>query len=395
MFILLVIIYLAFISLGLPDALLGSAWPAMYEGLGVTIDSAGIISMIISVGTVVSCLASDRVIRRFGTGGVTFVSVAMTAVALLGFSFAGSFVWLCFFAIPLGLGAGSVDAALNNFVALHYQAKHMNWLHCFWGIGASLGPITVSFCLVNMQSWEAGYRVISLLQFGLVLVLFFALPQWRKRPFSASQNDAAGAPRLSWQKLVKLPGASQVLLTFFCYCGIESTVGLWGSSYLVTIRKISTATAASWISLYFMGIMLGRFLSGFLAIKMRHKQMIQLGQILIAAGIVVLVLPAPGYFAMIALFLIGLGLAPIYPSLIHETPINFGSRYSQAMIGLQMACAYVGTTFMPPLFGLLGAQISYGLFPVFLSALLLGMILMVIRLYQKTRIKNNCLMTEC
>lgn len=389
MVLLLGIIYLAFISLGLPDSLLGSAWPSMYEGLGVSIDSAGIISMIISVGTVISSLSSDRVIRRFGTGMVTFASVTMTAVALMGFSFSSNFVMLCVCAVPLGLGAGSVDAALNNFVALHYKAKHMSWLHCFWGVGASLGPIVLSYCLVRTQSWNAGYRVISILQFALVVVLLFLLPLWKKVQSPASESEETEQQVLSMRQLIGLPGAKQVLFTFFCYCGIEHTVGLWGSSYLVTIRGIPAVTAASWISLYFFGITFGRFLSGFLAIKLRHKQMVQLGQLLIGAGIIVLLLPIQGYFVLAGLFLIGFGLAPIYPSLIHETPINFGSQYSQSMIGLQMACAYVGTTFMPPLFGLLGSKVSYGLFPAFLGVLLLLMIFMVIQLYKKTGAKNG------
>ncbi|WP_101910696.1 MFS transporter [Marasmitruncus massiliensis] len=389
MILLLGIIYLAFISLGLPDSLLGSAWPSMYEGLGVSIDSAGIISMIISVGTVISSLSSNRVIRRFGTGMVTFASVTMTAVALMGFSFSNNFVMLCVCAVPLGLGAGSVDAALNNFVALHYKAKHMSWLHCFWGIGASLGPIVLSYCLVRTQSWNAGYRVISILQFALVVVLLFSLPLWKKVQSPVSESEETEQQVLSMRQLIGLPGAKQVLFTFFCYCGIEHTVGLWGSSYLVIIRGIPTVTAASWISLYFFGITFGRFLSGFLAIKLRHKQMVQLGQLLIGTGIIVLLLPIQGYFILAGLFLIGFGLAPIYPSLIHETPINFGSRYSQSMIGLQMACAYVGTTFMPPLFGLLGSKVSYGLFPAFLGVLLLLMIFMVIQLYKKTGAKNG------
>ncbi len=383
MVLLLGIIYLAFISLGLPDSLLGSAWPSMYQGLGVSIDSAGILSIIISVGTVISSLASDRVIRRFGTGMVTLVSVAMTAVALIGFSFSGSFAMLCIFAVPLGLGAGSVDAALNNFVALHYKAKHMSWLHCFWGIGASLGPLVMSYSLMQWQSWNAGYLAVSILQFALVAMLLFSLPLWKKAQPTSGENEA-NQKGPSIRQLIALPGAKQVLFAVFCYCGIEHTVGLWGSSYLVTVRGIEAATAASWISLFYIGITFGRFLSGFLAIKLRHKQMVQLGQILIAVGIVVLLLPIQGYFALAGLFLIGLGLAPIYPSLLHETPINFGSQNSQAMIGLQMACAYVGTTFMPPLFGLLGANISYGLFPVFLGVLLLIMVFMVSQLYKKT-----------
>ncbi len=389
MVLLLVIIYLAFISLGLPDSLLGSAWPSMYRSLGVSIDSAGIISVIVSAGTVISSLLSDRVIRRFGTGIVTSVSVAMTAVALMGFSFSNNLFMVCVCAVPLGLGAGSVDAALNNFVALHYKAKHMSWLHCFWGIGASLGPIVMSYYLVQTQSWNNGYRAISILQFVLVAVLLFSLPLWKKAQSPANESEETGRPSLTMKQLIGLPGAKQVLLAFFSYCGIESTVSLWGSSYLVTICGISAATSARWVSLYFIGITFGRFLSGFLSIKLLHKQMIQLGQILIGAGILVLFLPLQGYFALIGLFLIGIGLAPIYPSLIHETPINFGSQYSQSMIGLQMACAYVGTTLIPPLFGLLGVNMSYGLLPVFLGVLLLLMIFMVIQLYKQTSESNK------
>lgn len=384
MVLLLVIIYLAFISLGLPDSLLGSAWPSMYSGLGVSIDSAGIISMIISGGTILSSLMSDRVIRRFGTGMVTFVSVAMTAIALMGFSLSNSFVMLCLCAVPLGLGAGSVDAALNNFVALHYKAKHMSWLHCFWGIGASMGPIIMSYSLVRSQLWNAGYRAISIIQFALVAVLLFSLPLWKKAQSPASKSEETHQQILSVRQLIGLPGAKQALLAFFCYCAIEYTVGLWGSSYLVTIHGIPAETAASWISLYYIGITFGRFLSGFLAIKLRHKQMVQLGQLLIGTGVVVLLLPIQGNFLLAGLFLIGIGCAPIYPSLLHETPNNFGSRYSQSVMGVQMACAYVGTTFMPPLFGVLGAKMSYGLFPFFVGLLLLIMIFMVILLYKKT-----------
>ncbi|HCC34733.1 MAG TPA: MFS transporter [Ruminococcaceae bacterium] len=381
---LLGIIYLAFISLGLPDSLLGSAWPSMYEGLGVSMESAGIISVIISVGTVISSLGSARVIRKLGTGLTTSFSVLMTAFALVGFSFSKSFAWLCVFAVPMGLGAGSVDAALNNFVALHYKAKHMSWLHCFWGIGASLGPVVISFCLVRQQSWNAGYRVIGIFQLALSALLLISLPLWRKAQASKSKNEETKGRISSIRRLIGLPGAWQALSTFFCYCGIESTAGLWGSSYLVTVRGISAEVAASWISLYFFGITFGRFLSGFLAIKLRHKQMVQFGQILLAAGIIVLFLPLHEYFALAGLFITGLGLAPIYPNLIHETPINFGSEYSGSMIGLQMACAYVGTTFIPFLFGLIGASVGYSLLPVFLGALTLLMIFTVRGLYKKS-----------
>lgn len=377
MVVLLIIIYLAFISLGLPDSLLGSAWPSMYEGLGVSIESAGIISMIVSVGTVISSLLSDRLIRRFSTAMVTVVSVAMTAIALFGFSVSNYFAMLCIFAIPLGLGAGAIDAALNNFVAIHYKAKHMSWLHCFWGVGASLGPVIMAFCLVQTQSWNIGYRTISMLQILLLVILLCSLPLWRKVQFPISEYNIPEQRILSKKQLLSLPGAKQLLIAFFCYCGIESTVGLWGSSYLVTVRGIPVETAASWISLYFIGITVGRLFSGFFAIKLNNKQMVAMGQILVAGGIIVLLLPFGGYAALMGLFLIGLGLAPIYPSLLHQTPINFGNEYSQSMIGLEMACAYIGTMLMPPLFGIIGANISYKLFPFFLGVLLLLMILMV------------------
>lgn len=380
---LLVMIYVAFISLGLPDSILGSAWPMMYGSLGVPIAGAGVISMIICGGTIVSSLLSDRVIKRFGTGWVTIVSVGMTAAALMGFSCSGSFALLCAWAIPLGLGAGSVDAALNNFVALHYKAKHMNWLHCFWGIGASAGPVIMSFSLVQWQSWNAGYRVISIIQIVLVAVLLFTLPLWKKAAVPVSTQEEVGQERLTMRRLIGLPGAKQALTAFFCYCSMEATVGLWGSSYLVMVRGIPAETAASWIALFYIGITLGRFFSGFLAMKLRHKQMIQLGQVLIGAGVVVLLLPVQGTFLVVGLFFIGLGCAPIYPSMLHETPSNFGSANSQAVMGVQMACAYVGSTFMPPLFGALAGRVSYSLFPVFVGLFLLLMVAMVALLYRK------------
>jgi len=313
----------------------------------------------------------------------------MTAIALMGFSLSNRFVMLCLCAVPLGVGAGSVDAALNNFVALHYKAKHMSWLHCFWGIGASMGPIIISYSLVQSQSWNAGYRAISILQFALVAVLLFSLPLWKKAQSPESKSEEPYQQILSVRQLIGLPGAKQVLVAFFCYCAIEHTVGLWGSSYLVTIHGISAETAARWISLYYFGITFGRLLSGLLAMKLRHKQMVHFGQGLIGTGIVVLLLPIQSNFLLVGLFLIGLGCAPIYPSLLHETPNTFGRQYSQSIMGVQMACAYVGTTFMPPLFGLLGANISYGLFPVLIGALLLLMIFMVIQLYKKTNVKEG------
>ena len=388
MILLLVIIYIAFISLGLPDSLLGSAWPSMYGSLGVSIDSAGIISMITAGGTILSSLLSERVILRFDTGMVTFVSVTMTAAGLMGISFANSFILLCLCSVPLGLGAGSIDAALNNFVAVHYKAKHMSWLHCFWGVGASAGPIIMSYSLTRSQSWNTGYRTVSIIQFVLVTVLLLSLPLWKKVQTSEVENKKSHEKALPLRQLIVLPGAKQALLAFFCYCAIESTVGLWGSSYLVIIRGIPAVTAARWISLYFIGITFGRFLSGFFAIKLRHKQMVYFGQLLIFIGVGALFLPIQGNFLLACFFMIGIGCAPIFPSLVHETPINFGNRYSQAMIGVQMAFAYMGSTFVPPLFGVLGARLGYNLFPFFIGLLLLLMVIMVILLYKRTNARE-------
>jgi fucose permease len=385
MLLLLGIIYLSFISLGLPDSLLGSAWPSMYGGLGVGIDAAGIISVIISAGTVVSSLLSDRVIRRFGTGAVTAASVAMTAAALWGFSVSGGLATLCLCAVPLGLGAGSVDAALNNFVALHYKARHMSWLHCFWGLGASLGPVIMARSLASLNSWSSGYRTISILQLGLAAILIFSLPLWKKAPPARGEDEGEGEKAPPALFLLRLPGAKQVMLAFFCYCAIESSVGLWGGSYLVTVHRFTTTAAAGRISVYYAGITLGRLASGFLAIKLSNRRMITLGQLVIGAGAAMLFLPFGGYYISAALFLIGLGLAPIYPSLIHDTPANFGRGNSQAMIGLQMASAYVGTTLMPPLFGLMGARAGYGLLPVFTAILLFAMAFMTVGLYKGVR----------
>lgn len=379
---LLIVIYLAFISLGLPDSLLGSAWPSIYSEMGVPISYAGIISMIISGGTILSSLCSDGLIKKLGTGMVTVISVLMTAAALFGFSLSNGFLQLCLFAIPLGLGAGSVDAALNNYVALHYKARHMSWLHCFWGIGATMGPMVVSFWLTTGQ-WKMGYRTISIIQFILVVILFAALPLWKKtgaEKAGAEAGEETHAVSLSVKKLLGLPGAKAALTAFFCYCALEATVGLWGSSFLVMSRGIDAKTAARWISMFYFGITFGRFLSGFITFKLSQWNMVRLGQGFIAAGVVLLVIPQTNLFLLPGLFVIGLGCAPIYPSLLHETPDNFGSQYSQSIMGIQMACAYIGSTFMPPLFGFLASRLGYGMFQVYAGLILVFMFVMAEKL---------------
>ena len=380
---LLPIIYLAFISLGLPDSLLGSAWPSMYPQLGVPISFAGIISMIISLGTIVSSLNSDRLTRLLGTGKVTAISVGLTAAALFGFSVSRSFWMLCLWAVPYGLGAGSVDAALNNYVALHYKSSHMSWLHCMWGIGTMTSPIVMGAALSGGMSWSAGYRYIALFQIVLTAILFFSLPLWKSRS-AASSDDAASAQALSLAQVFALPGAKEVMLCFFCYCALETTAGLWASSYLTLSRGVSAEVAASFASLFYIGITAGRAACGFLTLKFNDTQMIRLGQCILGVGVAALLLPGPQVLSLAGLVLTGLGCAPIYPSIIHSTPDHFGADRSQAVIGIQMASAYVGNLVMPPLFGLLANNITPALFPFYLLILLAVMVLMHEQLVRKT-----------
>lgn len=373
---LLAVIYLSFISLGLPDSLLGSAWPSMYDQFHVPVSYAGIISMIIAIGTIISSLESDRLTRRLGPGKVTAISVGMTAFALFGFSISSSFWMLCLWAIPYGLGAGSVDAALNNYVALHFASRHMSWLHCMWGVGASLGPYIMGYALTGGNHWNMGYRYIALLQMILTVILLISLPLWKTKRMQGSGNDNMTGPLLTLKQVFQIPGTKSIMITFFCYCALEQTAGLWASSYLVLQKGIPSETAASFASLFFIGITVGRAFSGFLTMKLNDQQMIHLGQGIVCIGIASFLLPFGEYAALAGLILIGLGCAPIYPCIIHSTPELFGTDKSQSIIGVQMAFAYIGTCFMPPLFGLIAAHITISLFPVYLFAVLFLMVIM-------------------
>ena len=376
---LLAIIYLSFISLGLPDSLLGAAWPSMYTQMSVPVSYAGILSLLISAGTIVSSLLSDRVTRKLGAGAVTAVSVAMTAAALFGFSVTKSFWLLLLWAIPYGLGAGGVDAALNNYVALHFASRHMSWLHCMWGVGASIGPYIMGCALTGGQGWQMGYRYIALIQILLSAVLFLSLPLWQRQPDTAAGKSPSGRP-LSLKQIGSIAGAGEILLAFFCYCAMEQTTGLWASTYLVRQLNLSAEDAAGLAGLFYLGITAGRAISGFLTCKWNDRDMIRLGQSIVILGIGVLALPLGRSGAMVGLLLIGLGCAPIYPCIIHSTPAHFGAENSQAIIGVQMASAYVGTLLMPPVFGLIANHISIALFPAFLAAATAVMILMCERL---------------
>lgn len=375
---LLVVIYLAFISLGLPDSILGSAWPSMYTGFHVSVSYAGIVTTICAGGTIISSLLSDRAIRRFGTGVVTAVSVALTAVALFGFSISSSFWMLCLWGIPYGLGAGSVDAALNNYVALHYKSRHMSWLHCFWGVGATVGPYIMGLVLQSGQTWNTGYQTIGAIQVALVAVLVTTLPLWRAKQGAVEPPQGEQAHFGLFEGL-KLPGAKPLFTAFFCYCALEGSTGFWASSYMVFHRGISPQVAAQMASLYYLGITGGRFLSGFVAARLSNRRMVRLGQAVALVGVLMLLLPLGNEMLFAGLVMVGLGCAPIYPSLLHETPANFGREQSQLLMGMQMAAAYTGATLMPPLFGLIAQHIAVGLYPIYLLVFLLLMVYMTER----------------
>lgn len=380
---LLLIIYLAFISLGLPDSLLGAAWPKMQTDIGAPLETAGFLFMMIAGGTIISSLFSGKVLKRFGTGRVTFVSVLMTAGALLGFYFAPSVLWLAICAIPLGLGAGAVDAGLNDYVATNYKSHHMSWLHCFWGVGATLGPVMMSWFILEGNSWRNGYFLISGIQFLLVIILFITLPLWSRVATNRGKavNKMADSNNVLNQALehvnpLQIKGVKLSLGSFLFYCGIEAMIGLWGSSYLVTIKEVSASTAAVWISFYYAGITIGRFLTGFITFKFSNRTIIRTGQIIALTGAIILLLPLPATFALVGFMIVGFGLAPIFPCMLHETPTRFGKRHSQTIMGYQMAVAYTGTTFMPPLLGFVASYSTIGIFP-FWVVILVGFMLLV------------------
>lgn len=379
---LLPLIYLSFISLGLPDGLLGAAWPAIYPAFGVNVSASGMVFMIISVGTVISSLQSDRMTSRFGSGKVTAVSVAMTCIALFGFSTCQSFPMLCLWAIPYGLGAGGVDASLNNYVALHYESRHMSWLHCMWGIGATVGPYIMGAVLSGGGVWNSGYRIIGFVQLVLVAILFLSLPIWKTG--EAAGDDPENHQVLTLKQIFAIPGAKEIMVTFFCYCALEQTAGLWAASYLVLNRGIGAETAAGFGSMFFLGITLGRFLNGFLAMRLSDSQLIRMGFGIIAAGIALILLPFGNLLALAGLIVVGLGCAPVYPCIIHSTPEHFGPEKSQALVGVQMASAYVGISLMPPLFGLIADHVSIALFPWYM----LGLLALMAAMYRQVREKT-------
>ena len=378
---LLSLIYIAFISLGLPDSLLGSGWPVMHTELGVPVSYMGIVSMVISGGTIISSLLSDKLTRKFGTRIVTVASVFLTVIALFGFSFSSRFWMLIVFAVPYGLGAGAIDAALNDYIALHYKAKHMSWLHCFWGVGTIVSPFIMGYALTN-RTWNSGYRIIGFLQLAIAILLLLTLPVWN---INKSATETAGKS-VGLVGALKIKGVPFLLLGFFAYCAAEATTMQWASTYFVEVKGIAADRAAGFAALFYIGITAGRFISGIITDRLGDRKMILLGTGILVCGIFILCLPVKSYTVAFAAFLvIGLGCAPIYPCIIHSTPYNFGAENSGAIIGIQMASAYVGSTFIPPLFGLLGNAVSFSILPVYLLGFVVLMITMVETTFRITR----------
>ncbi len=372
---LLAVIYLIFISLGLPDSLLGSAWPTMRLEFDMPVSYAGIISMIIAGGTIISSLMSERLTKKFSTASVTIFSVFLTAIALFGFSVSSQFSMLCLWAIPYGLGAGAIDSAINNYVALHYNSRHMSWLHCFWGVGTVISPYIMSMAITH-SIWNDGYRAVSYIQFTIVIILLLTLPLWKVNRKSYDSDNNSNEI-LGIKGALKIKGAATLFVGFFSYCAAEATAMLWASSYLAGTKNITEEKAAAFGSLFFIGLTAGRFISGFFSEKAGDHKMIRIGAFISILGIICISIPVSSNLpVLIGLIIFGFGCAPIYPSIIHSTPSNFGAANSQAIIGIQMASAYVGSTFMPPLFGLIANHISLKLMPLFLAVFVVLMIIM-------------------
>lgn len=385
---LLVLIYISFISLGLPDAVLGSAWPLVSEEFGVPISNMGIVTIIISAGTIISSLNSTKLINKLGVHKVTALSVILTAISLLGFSSSSSFLVLCLWGIPYGLGAGSVDTALNNYVAVNFESKHMNWLHCMWGVGATLGPYIMGMALTGGHTFRTGYIVLSGIQAVLSIIIFISSPIWKMKKENVNSTEEQKSS-LSLVQIFKIKGVKQIAVAFFCFCAIEQTTGLWASSYLVYIRQVEPELAAGFSALFYLGITIGRGICGFIAIKYNDKQMIRTGSLIMAIGLAVLFIPFGKYTAFMGLTLIGLGSAPVFPGIIHSTPYNFGVTHSQAITGVEMASAYTGTLIMPALFGVISREISFSLYPVFIGVILIIMFFMYEIMLKKTEVNKN------
>ncbi len=390
----LIIIFIDFIGLGIPDSLFGPAWPAIYEEMGLPVSVGSIVSLINTGGTVISSLMSSYLINRFGTARVTAFSTVVTAVSLLGFSFSGNFLFLCLFSLPLGLGGGAIDSALNNYVALHYKATHMNFLHCFYGIGVTLSPFFMSLALAENNDWRGGYRMAFLIQIVIAAVTVFSIPLWKKTAEKEGNSAEEAQVAVSPLYLAKMRKVRMTWLMFICSCAIECTAGIWGSTFLVESKGVSPENAAEIIMFYYMGIAVGRFLSGVLAARLSAWKIIRIGSGVLFAAVLLLLLPLPALGIAAALFLVGLGNGPIFPNLTHLTPETVGRELSGSAIGSQMAAAYVGIMVFPPVFGILAQNVTPDIFPYYLAFFFLCMLiamLLLLREIKKDKQNGNCL----
>ena len=384
---LLIIIYIAFIGLGIPDSLFGTAWPAIYSEFELPISFGSFVTVIVSCGTVLSSVISSKIISRLGTNKVSAYSTLLTALALLGFSFAPNLWVMCFLAIILGIGAGAIDVALNNYVALHYSATHMSFLHCFYGVGVSVSPYILSLVIAGNFGWRGGYRIAFAIQLIITLLLFLSLPLWNKVHGGESKSEENAHKDLSFGSVLKIPGVKMMCSLFIASCAIECTCGGWGSTFLVEYKHLPAEKAAQIIMIYYIGMTLGRFLSGVLAAKLHSWKIIKLGQIVLGLALLLLILPGGVYLCALGMFLIGLGNGPLFPNFNYLTPENFGSDISQSVIGIQMASAYIGIMVAPAVCGLLGQVFGMVIFPFYLIVFYAIMIPVTIRI--KTVLKRN------
>lgn len=371
---LLTFIYIAFIGLGLPDSLLGASWPSMYESLGASISVGGFVSTIIAIGTTTSSLGSDKLHRWLGTGKLVAISVSLTAVAMFGFATSTSFWQICLWAVPYGLGAGSIDVALNNYVAVHYHSKHMSWLHCMWGVGTIAGPFAVRNALALWNDWHMGYMTVGVVQTVLTVLMIISLPLWKKTVSQSGDQEPKSKKGISIFKALSIPGVPQAVFIFICYCALEASAMMWAGSYLVEVLKFTEEAAAGLTSLFFIGLTAGRGVNGFLTLKFSDKQLIRLGELLIGLGALLMLLPVGSAARLVGLAIIGLGCAPIYPCSIHATPKQFGTEHSQLIIGLEATGAYIGVSLMPPLFGVLSKYVGMKWLPIYILIILLVLI---------------------
>lgn len=375
MVLLLAVIYIVFISLGLPDSVFGVAWPVLHTDLGIAENFASVYSIIVGICTSAVSVVAGVLIRKFGTGKITAVSILLTVIGLVGISFAPNVIVMIIFAVILGYGAGAIDTGLNNFVSLHYKAQHMNWLHCFWGIGVTLSPIIMSFFLKDNISWRNGYRAIALIQTVILVIVIVSLPLWKKADQPLTDNISEEKGDKKYIEILKAKGLAPSVLSLGFYFAMENLIGTWGASYIVHIYSLDASVASKWISLYFGGITIGRFISGFIALKCSDNTLIRLGIAVSFAGIIFILLPI-GETAICGLLLIGIGFGPIFPSVLHTVPARFGKEYSADITGFHMFGAYALGFFIQLIFGYVATATTFLITPYVLIALSVALCLL-------------------